>query len=72
MKAHEKALEELRVQRAREERLRLQIDLLDRRAKDAIVVESREIKELERVEARETIKFSSAAKGLALNLSLST
>jgi hypothetical protein len=72
MKAHEEALEELRVQRAREERLRLQMDLLDRRAEDAIAVESREIEELERAEAGETIEFSGAAEGLALNLSPST
>lgn len=72
MKAHEKALEELRVQRAREERLRLQMDLLDRRAEDAIAVESREIEELEQEEAGQTIEFVGPSEGLALNLSPST
>lgn len=72
IKAHEKALEELRVQRAREERLRLQIDLLDRRAEDAIAVESREIEELKREEAGQTIEFARPSEGLALNLSPST
>jgi hypothetical protein len=72
MKAHEEALVELRTQRAREERLRLQMDLLDRRAEDAIAVESREIEELEREEAGETMEFSGVSEGLALNLSPST
>ena len=52
IKAYKKALEELRVQRSRKEQLRLQIDLLDRCAKDAIAVKSREIKKLEYTEAR--------------------
>ena len=72
IKAHKKALEELRVQRAREEQLQLQIDLLDCRAKDAIAVKSREIKELKREEASQTIEFARPSKSLALNLSPST
>ena len=47
IKEHKKALKELRVQRAREERLRLQMDLLDKRAEEAIAVKEREISELE-------------------------
>jgi len=54
MKAHEKALEDLRVARAREERLRLQMDLIDRRAEEAIAVEERSIEEQE---FGETIEF---------------
>ena len=48
MRLHEKALEELRTYRAWEQRLRLQMDLLERRAEEAIAVESRELEELER------------------------
>lgn len=70
MKAHEKALEELRVQRAREERLRLQMDLLDKRAEEAIAVEEREISELEQKES--VMEFTEPSEGLALNLSPST
>jgi hypothetical protein len=47
VKAYEKALEDLRVARSKEERLRKQIDLVDCRAEDAIAVESCEIKEME-------------------------
>lgn len=54
-KAHEKALEELRVARAREDRLRQQMDLLDRRAADAIAVEERNIEELEAAETSELL-----------------
>jgi hypothetical protein len=72
-KAHEKALEDLRVARAREERLRQQMDLVDRRADDAIAVESRELDELEGVAESETLTFDDVApSGLALNLSPST
>ena len=70
IKAHEKALKELRVQRAREERLRLQMDLLDKRAKEAIAVEEREISKLEQKEL--VIEFTKPSKELALNFSLST
>lgn len=51
MKAHEKALDDLRVARAREERLRQQMDLIDRRAEEAIAVEERDIEEQEQAEA---------------------
>ena len=71
MKASEKAIEDLRVARAREERLRQQMDLLDRRAEEAIAVEERSIEEQERAEA-ETITFDGPSEGLALNLSPST
>lgn len=50
MKAHETALEDLRIARAREERLRQQMDLIDRRAEGAISVEERAIEELAREE----------------------
>lgn len=73
MKAHEKALNDLRVARAREERLRQQMDLIDQRAEEAIAVEERNIEELEQAEVRETINFSDASGGgLALNLSPAT
>lgn len=73
MKAHEKALEDLRVARAREERLRRQMDLLDRRAEDAIAVESREIEELEQVERSEVLSLEGLSNNdFALHLSPST
>lgn len=70
LKASEKALEDLRVARAREERLRQQMDLLDRRADEAIAVEERGLAEQELDE--ETITFNGPSEGLALNLSPST
>jgi hypothetical protein len=70
LKASEKALEDLRVARAREERLRQQMDLLDRRAEEAIAVEERSIAEQELDEG--TITFGNSSEGLALNLSPST
>ena len=48
--AQEKALEDLRTARAREERLRQQRDLVDRRADEAISVESRTLEEEESLE----------------------
>ena len=72
MKAQEKAWEDLRVARAREERLRQQMDLLDRRAAEAISVEERGIEDQEREEAGETILFEGPSEGLALNLSPGT
>ena len=70
LKASEKALEDLRVARAREERLRQQMDLLDRRAEEAIAVEERSIVEQELDEG--TMTFDGPSEGLALNLSPST
>jgi hypothetical protein len=71
MKAHEKALEDLRVARAREERLRSQPDMLDRRAEEAIAVEERSIEEQEREESA-VLNLEGSSKGLALHLSPST
>jgi hypothetical protein len=71
-RAHKKALERMRITRAKEERLRQQIDLLDRRADKAITVEEGNIRELEQQEASETITFNSPSKGLALQLSPNT
>ena len=48
--ALQKALEERQIARAREARLRQQMDLLDRRAADAIAVEETCIEELEQEE----------------------
>jgi hypothetical protein len=49
------------------------MDLVDRRAVDAIAVESRELDELEGVAESETLTFDDVApSGLALNLSPST
>jgi hypothetical protein len=73
LKAHEKALYDLRVARSREERLRQQMDLIDRRADDAIAVEAREIEEMERAEGSETITFGEVPEdGFNLHLSPST
>jgi hypothetical protein len=71
-RAHKKALERMRVTRAKEERLRQQIDLLDHRADKAIAVEEGNIRELEQQEASETIAFNSPSEGLSLQLSPST
>jgi len=62
----------MRVARAKEERLRQQMDLLDRRADEAIAVEERNIQELEQQEASETMAFDGSSEGLALALSPST
>jgi cell division protein FtsB len=70
LKASKKALEELQVARAREERLRQQIDLLDCRAKEAIAIKERSIAEQELDKG--TITFNSPSEGLALNLLPST
>jgi hypothetical protein len=71
IKAHKKALEDLRVARAREERLQLQLNMLDRRAEEAIAVEERSIKEQEREESA-VLNLEGSSKGLALHLSPST
>jgi hypothetical protein len=71
-KAHEAALAEMRVARAKEERLRQQMDLLDRRADEAIAVEERNIQELEQEEGAETMTFDGPSEGLSLQLSPST
>ena len=73
VKAHEKALEDLRVARSREERLRKQMDLLDRRADDAIAVETREIEEMEQAEGSGVLSLENASEeGFNLHLSPST
>ena len=72
MKAHEKALEDLRVARAREERLRRQMDLIDRRAEEAIAVEEKGIEELEQTELAEVMAFDVSVLGVGPNLSPST
>ena len=75
VKAHEKALEDLQVARAKEERLRQQMDLLDRRAEEAISVEERDLEEQEQREREalsEVLTFDGPSEGLALNLSPST
>ena len=55
LSAQADALDALRIARAREERLRQQMDLTDRRAAEAIVVESRALEELDAEEAQETL-----------------
>jgi len=75
MRIHEKALEDLKVARAREERLRQQMDLVDRRAEEAIAVEERSIEEQEAAEAAEgseLLPSDITTEGLALNLSPGT
>jgi hypothetical protein len=72
LSAQADALEALRTARAREERLRQQMDLTDRRAAEAIAVESRALEELEATEAQETLVPDTSLEGLALQLSPST
>lgn len=72
MKIHEKALEDLKIARAREERLRQQMDLVDRRAEEAIAVEERSIEEQEAAEAAELFPNETVDGGLSLNLSPGT
>lgn len=71
-RAQKKSLEDVRIARAREQRLRQQMDLVARRADEAIAVGMREIQELEEQEAAEsgeTVLFEGPSDGLALNLS---
>lgn len=72
LSAQADALEALRTARAREDRLRQQLDLTDRRAAEAIAVESRAIEELEAEEGQETLVPDTSPQGLALQLSPST
>jgi hypothetical protein len=72
LSAQAEALEALRTARAREERLRQQMDLTDCRAVEAIAVESRSLEELEAEEAQETLVLDTSVEGLALQLSPST
>ena len=72
MKIHEKALEDLKITRVREERLRQQMDLVDRRAEEAIAVEERSIEEQEAAEAAELLPNDATDGGLSLNLSPGT
>ena len=51
--SQERLLESLRAARAKEQRLRQQMDLLDSKAAEAIAVEERSIQELEQEEAQE-------------------
>ena len=69
MRAQEKAMEDLRVAQAREERLRQQMDLLDRRAEEAIAVEE---KNLEELEAQELLSVDPSTDGPGLALAPST
>ena len=72
LSAQAEALEMLRTARAREERLRKQMDLTDQRAADAIAVESRALEELEAEKGQETLVPDTSTEGLALQLSPST
>jgi hypothetical protein len=73
VKAHKKALEDLRVARSKEERLRKQIDLVNRRAEDTIAVKSCEIEEIEQAEGSGVLSFSPVSdKGFNLYLSPNT
>lgn len=62
----ERARDELRAAFAKEMRLRQQMDLLDKRAEEAIAVEEANIEELERDEA---LELEEVPGGLALGLS---
>ena len=48
------------------------MDLTDRRAAEAIAVESRALEELESAEGQETLILDTSAEGFALQLSPST
>jgi chromosome segregation ATPase len=73
VKAHKKALEDLRVAQSKEEQLRKQIDLVNRRAEDAIAVKSRKIKEIKQAEGSRVLSFSPVSnKGFNLHLSPNT
>jgi hypothetical protein len=73
VKAYEKALEDLRVARSKEERLRKQIDLVNCYAEDIIAVESCEIEEMEQAEGSRVLLFSPVSnKGFNLYLSPNT
>jgi septal ring factor EnvC (AmiA/AmiB activator) len=72
LSAQAEALEALRTARAREERLRQQMDLTDHRAAEAIAVESRALEELDVEEAQETLVLDTSTRDLALQLSPST
>ena len=61
-------MEDLRTARAREERLRQQMDLVDRRADEAMSVEERDLEEQEAGEPSEFLP-EEPSKGLGLNLS---
>jgi hypothetical protein len=62
-------LEDLRVARSKEERLRKQMDLVDCCAEDAIVVESCETEEMEQAEGSRVLSFSPVSnKGFNLYL----
>jgi hypothetical protein len=62
----------LKITRAREERLRQQIDLVDRRAEEAIAMEERSIEEQEAAERIELLPNDIVTEGLSLNLSPGT
>ncbi|KAI7205651.1 hypothetical protein KC333_g9370 [Hortaea werneckii] len=70
LSAQADALEALRTARAREERLRQQMDLIDKRAEEAISVESRAVEEQEMGETLDTSGVDTT--GLALQLSPDT
>lgn len=70
LSAQADALEALRTARAREERLRQQMDLIDKRAEEAISVESRAVEEQEMEETLDTSDVDTT--GLALQLSPDT
>jgi len=75
MKIYKKALKDLKIARAREERLRQQMDLVDCQAEEAIAVEERSIEEQEAAEAAENLELlpnDIVTKGLSLNLSPGT
>ena len=72
IKAYKKALEDLQVARAYKERLRRQIDLINRRAEEAIAVEEKGIKELKQTKLAKVIAFNVSALSVRPNLLLST
>lgn len=72
MRAQEKAMADLRVAQAREERLRQQMDFLDRRAEEAIAVEEKSLEELEALELGAVLSADPSTDGPGLALSPST
>ncbi|KAF2741584.1 hypothetical protein M011DRAFT_491208 [Sporormia fimetaria CBS 119925] len=72
MLLQEKALENLRVARLREERLRQQLDLLGRESDEAVSVEMRALEELGELEPSEVMSFPDSSDGPSLGLSPAT
>lgn len=75
MRIYKKALKDLKITQAQEERLYQQMDLVNCCIEEAIIIKERSIKEQEAAEAArnsELLSNNIITKGLSLNLSLGT